>query len=95
MSGFRLRPKAVADLEAIGDYIALDDPQRAVSFIDEMTTVCTRIAERPRAFQRRDDLARGARQAVHGQYLILFTIGDDTVVIERILHGARRLEDLI
>jgi len=95
VSGYRLRPKAVEDLEAIGDYIAADDPNRAVSFIDELLSACARIAERPQAFQRRDDLARGLRQAVHGNYLILFTAGRKGVVIERVVHGARRLEDLI
>ena len=53
------------------------------------------FTERPRACQRRDDLAPGLRQAVHGGYLILFTTGGDAVVIERVLHGARRLEDLL
>ena len=95
MSGFRLRPKAIADIEAIGDFIAADDPARAVSFIDELMALCGRIAERPRAFQRRDDLASGLRQAVHDRYVILFTVDADGVVIERIVHGARRLEDLI
>ena len=95
MSGYRLRPRAVEDLETIGDFIAADNPARAVSFIDEMLAVCRRIAERPRAYQRRDDLAPGLRQAVHGHYLILFTDGGDAVVIERVLHGARRLEDLL
>jgi plasmid stabilization system protein ParE len=28
-------PKAAEDLEEIGDYIARDNPQRAVSFIEE------------------------------------------------------------
>lgn len=95
MSGYRLRPRAVEDLEAIGDFIAADNPARAVFFIDEMLAACGRIAERPRACQRRDDLAPGLRQAVHGHYLILFTDGGDAVVIERVLHGARRLEDLL
>ena len=95
MSGCRLRPKAIADIEAIGDFIAADDPARAVSFIDELMALCGRIAERPRAFQRRDDLASGLRQAVHDRYVILFPVDADGVVIERIVHGARRLEDLI
>ena len=94
MSLYRLRPKAVEDLEAIGDFIAADDPARAVSFVDELLAVCARIVERPRAFRRRDDLAAGLRQAVHGRYLILFTLGDEGIVIERFVHGARRLEDL-
>jgi toxin ParE1/3/4 len=94
VSGYRLRPRAVADLEEIAGFIAGDNPVRAVSFIDELMGVCARIEEQPRAFPRRDDLAKGLRQAVHGRYLILFTAGDHGVVIERVLHGARRLEDL-
>ena len=95
MAAYRLRPKALEDIEAIGDFIAADNPARAASFIDELLEVCPRIAERPRAFQRREDLARGLRQAVHGRYLILFSLEKDGVVIERVLHGARRLEDLL
>jgi len=94
MSGYRLRPKALKDLEAIGDYIAADNPARAVSFIDELLDVCARIALHPNAFRRRDDLGSGLRQAIHGRYLILFTTRDRDVVIERVVHGARRLEDL-
>ncbi len=94
MSGARLRPKAVEDLEAIGDFIAADDPARAVSFIDEIASLCARIAENPRAYRRRDDLAKGLRQAIHGRYLIFFTPDEEGIVIERVLHGARRLEDL-
>lgn len=63
--------------------------------MDELLSVCRRVGERPRAFQRRDDLAPGLRQAVHGHYLILFTVDEKGVVIERIVHGARRLEDLV
>jgi toxin ParE1/3/4 len=95
MGTYRLRPKAVQDLEAIGDFIANDNPARAVLFIDELLVLCVRIAERPDAFQRRNDLADGLRQAVHGRYLVLFTPDENGVVIERVIHGARRLEDLI
>ena len=64
-------------------------------FVDDLLDVCDRIATRPQAFRRRDDLAHGLRQAVHGRYLILFTVGAKGVVIERVVHGARRLEDLL
>ncbi len=95
MSRYRLRPKAIEDLEAIGDFIAADNPRRAVSFTDELLTVCARIVEQPKIYRKRDDLAEGLRQAVHGRYLILFTVTDADIVIERVVHGARRLEDLI
>ena len=95
MSGYRLRPKAVHDLQTIGDLIAADNPARAVTFVDELLGVCARIAAQPAAYRRRDDLAKGLRQAIHGRYLVLFTSDEDGVVIERVLHGARRLEDLL
>ena len=95
MSSYRLRPKALEDLEAIGDYIAAENPIRAVSFVSEIEAVCARVADQPRAYRRRDDLARGLRQAIHGRYLMLFTEDPEGVVIERVVHGARRLEDLL
>lgn len=94
MSRYRIRPRALADLESIGDYIAAGNPARAVSFIDELIRLFERIAEQPQAFQRRDDLATGLRQAVHDRYLVLFTVNRADIVIERVVHGARRLEDL-
>jgi toxin ParE1/3/4 len=38
-------PQAEIDLEEIGDYIALDNPGRAVSFIQEQH--CEKIADGP------------------------------------------------
>ena len=75
------------------DFIAAENPRWAVSFIDEIVSLCASVAEQPRAYRRRDDLAEDLRQAVHGRYLVLFTSDDEGVVIERVLHGARRLED--
>lgn len=95
MSGYRLRPAAPDDIRNIGDFIAVGNPARAVAFIDELLAICVRIAGRPAAYQRRGDLAKGLRQAVHGRYLILFTQDADGVILERVLHGARRLDDLL
>lgn len=95
MTAYRLRPKAIEDLEAISDYIAADSPANAIAFVDALLDLCARIAENPRAYRRRDDLGEGIRQAVHGRYLILFTDRDRNVVIERVVHGARRLEELL
>jgi toxin ParE1/3/4 len=85
-------PRAEADLEGIGDYIARDNPARAISFLDELRD---RIAATPGSYPAREDLAAGLRMAVHGRYLILFRTNPDGVRIERILHGARRLRGSI
>ena len=86
-----ISPRAARDLEGIGDYIARDNPERAISFVREIRQQYRRIARRPGAFPARDDLAAGLRMAVHGNYLILFSILDKTVRVERIIHGARNL----
>jgi plasmid stabilization system protein ParE len=40
-------PQAEIDLEEVGDHIALDNPLRAVSFIDEIRQHCEKIADGP------------------------------------------------
>jgi toxin ParE1/3/4 len=84
-------PRAEADLEEIGDYIARDDPARAISFLDELRAHCDHIAATPASYPAREVLAAGLRMAVHGRYLVLFRSDLDGVRIERIVHGARRL----
>jgi toxin ParE1/3/4 len=81
----------VRDLEVIGDYITLDNPKRAASFIREIRQQFRRIARRPQAFPAREDLAAGLRMSVHGSYLILFRVVEKTVRVERVIHGARDL----
>lgn len=88
-------PKAATDLEEIGDYIARDNPKRAVSFIEEIEAHCQRIAEMPLAFPARPDFAPEIRMAVHGRYLILFQVLADEVRIERVVHGAQRMNDIL
>ena len=85
---------AEADLEAIADYIGQDNPKRALSFIRELVARCKRIAIQPRVFPPRDEFGSGIRAAVHGSYLILYAERDDRLVIERIVHGARDLDNL-
>lgn len=80
---------AESDLESVGDYIADDNPLRAVSFIDEIRDHCRKIATMPKAHPQRDDIAAGLRMATHGEYLIFFREADGGVRVERILHGAR------
>jgi toxin ParE1/3/4 len=87
-------PLAVADLEEIGDYIALDNPPRALSFVRELRAQCRKILDNPLAFAAREELAPGLRVLPYGHYLIFYRILDKTVRIERILHGARDLGPL-
>lgn len=82
-------PKALADLAAIGRYIAEDNPDRALTFIAELEAKAARVAERPLGFPARDDISPGLRAALHGRYLILFRDLPEEVRVVRVIHGAR------
>jgi toxin ParE1/3/4 len=86
--------RAEADLEDIGDYIAEDNPLRARSFTIELRERCKRIADMPRAYPLRPEIASDIRALVMGNYVILYSAHADHVLIERIVHGARNIEEL-
>ncbi len=85
---------AAHDLEEIGDYIARDNPERAVSFIQEIRAHCLKITAYPEAARLRPELGAGIRMAPFGRYLIFYTVHADYVRVERIIHGARNIPDL-
>jgi plasmid stabilization system protein ParE len=60
----RLSLIAERDLEQIGDYIAMDNPELAL------------------------------RAASHGRYLLLYSLNEDCVLVERVIHGSRNLKSL-
>ena len=95
MAKLVILPAARADLIEIGDFIALDNPPRAVSFVAEIEAKIVEIGERPGSFQKRDDLHPGLRHAPHGRYLIIFIESDEEVQIVRVLQGARDLPRLL
>lgn len=77
------------DLESIGDYIALDNPLRAASFIGEIRAHCQKIAQTPKIYSLRGNLAPDFRMAPYKDYLIFYRETPEGIRIERILHGAR------
>ena len=91
----RMSRKAEMDLAEITDFIALDNPQRAERFEEELLDHAQRIARAPLAYVERSDVQPGLRSCAHGSYVIFFTVNDDGVRIERILHGARDLGPLL
>ena len=85
----RLTAEAERDLEAIGDWIAADDWERAVRFVEELRGACLGLAEFPERFAlvpRHED--RGVRHRVHGNYLIFYRVERAELVVIHVLHGA-------
>jgi toxin ParE1/3/4 len=88
--------EAEADLEAIADDIARDNPVRALSFVREIVERCIGLAEMPEAFPLVPRYQHhGIRRRVHGRYLIFYRALGDRITILHILNGAMDVEALL
>jgi toxin ParE1/3/4 len=83
------------DLDDISDYIAKDNPRRALSFAREVRARFVQIAERPNSFPILEGWNSELRSAIHGRYHIIFIVIDDTAHILRVIHAARDINSLI
>jgi toxin ParE1/3/4 len=87
-----LGPLAEQDLESIGDYIARDNPRRAVSFVRELRAQCMKITSSPQGYRRRPELGEAIRSCAYGNYVIFFVEEEKAIQIIRVLHGAMDIE---
>jgi toxin ParE1/3/4 len=85
-----LSGEAERDLEEIGDYIARDNPRRALSLVAELRAKCLDLAQGPLGYPLAPRYeTQGVRRRLHGAYLIFFHANADKIVVLHILHGAR------
>lgn len=90
MRRFRLTAEARSDLDEIWLYVAQSgSPGTADGVIDGITEAFLLIARMPEAGRRRDDLLPGVRSFPMRQHVIYYTRRESTVVVLRVLHGAR------
>ena len=83
-----LSERAEADLESIADYLGRDAPQRARSFVAEIVDTCGRLYQFPERWPAAPDFGDGSRKALHGRYLIFYSIHPDCIVVDHIVHGS-------
>lgn len=85
---------AVARLEAIQDYIATDDPDAALRFIDELLEVGETLSDSPRRGRAVPELpASGLREVVHRRYRIIYRVAKARIEILTVFEGHRRLRE--
>lgn len=84
-----------ADLDAIAEYIACDNPNRAVTFLEEIRAEIRTIARNPRLYRLRPEIGEDVRMGVVGNYAILFRIAGRGIRIERVVYGGRDLPALL
>jgi toxin ParE1/3/4 len=87
--------EAGIDLEAIGDWIAQDNPNRAYSFVRELRNECLKLKDfsKLNSLFKNSDLGE-VRKRPYGNDIIFYVVENDIVIIARILHGARDTSDL-
>jgi toxin ParE1/3/4 len=91
-----LSAEARANLVAIEEYIAGDNPTRAQSFVSELRTRIKQIGRYPRSSAVVPGYeSRGIRRRPYRNYLIFYRIESSRVVIIAVIHGARDYDPLL
>ena len=84
------------DLEGIGDYIAADNPARALSFVLEISERCEDLADMADAFPLvpRYEHTKVRRRPFRN-YVIFYRVTDSRVDVLHILNGAQDFEAIL
>jgi len=91
----RLTEQAEDDVLEIWEYIAADNVSAADRLVDRFTETYEKLARNPGMGVKQEQYRSGLRCFPVGKYIVFYSIGDDDLIIYRVLHGSRRLEDLL
>lgn len=90
-------PQADSDLDSIWYYVASQSGSVEIAdrLIDSIAERFFILANYPNIGRRRDDdLRPGLRSFPVGEYLIIYLLRDEDVLILRVLHGSRNIKAL-
>jgi toxin ParE1/3/4 len=80
---------AERELDEIGQYIALDNPDRAVSFVVELVDQCLALSDQPRRYPIAvETKGLQLRRCIYRGYLIFYAVTDH-VEVAHVFHGSR------
>ena len=90
MRSVRFTTPADADLEAIGDWIAQEDPLRAATFIVALRKAALALSKYSRRYPVASPLTGlDIRKRLYRDYLIFYRVPEQEVQILRVVHAAR------
>lgn len=76
-------------------HVAADNLDAADRLLDEIDETLRLLAGAPGLGRARDDIAPGLRYFPVGNYLILYEVLPDGIMVVRLVHGARHLAWLL
>ncbi len=81
-----IRSSAMRNLDQIENYIGLDNPHRAVTFVQELRQQCQDLATLPHKGSPFPTRQSNIRRLVHGNYMIFYRYleAEDVVFILRV-----------
>jgi plasmid stabilization system protein ParE len=95
MSKLRWTRRALADLIAIGEFIAADNPSAARAWVEKLRAQAQFAAESPRAGRIVPELAvEDVREKLVGAYRIVYRVLPDEILIVMVFEGHRLLPRL-
>ena len=83
-------PQAIQDVEAIRAHVARDSAHYADLIVERLVAAVERLEDHPRSGRVVPELGdESIRELIHGNYRIVYRLGDDVVEIATVFHGAR------
>jgi toxin ParE1/3/4 len=83
------------DLRKIWLYIARDNVSAADRMIDRFEEDLLLLAQQPLMGQSAEQYRAGLRQFTAGNYVLFYELIEEGIRLIRVLHGARKLDELI
>jgi len=90
-----IRRQADRDLDGIFDWIARDNPAAAERHVGRLVAAALALGDFPERGPLRPEIGERERSLAVGRYVILYTVGGETVEILRFVHGARDLGEVL
>jgi toxin ParE1/3/4 len=88
-------PKAKTDLQSAVRYIAADSPKAARRWAVSIHAKCAKLGQTPGWGTPKPELGPEIRMLTAGNYLVFYEQRAEGIEILRVLHGARRWQDLL
>ncbi len=92
---YRLSSPAEQDIAAILEYIAKRNLDAALELVDQFTELFELIAAQPELGERYGDPGGQMRRTSLGNYVIIYQLLPEEMVILRVLHGAQDWQSLL